>query len=257
MINTKQKNLFLKEIRKYINNRSGYYIDLTYGKGGISKMISNIINKNGKLFAYEFNKQFKLHIKLKERRNVFFYKKCFTSIKRLKLERKISCSIIDIGITENELINNYNPIALHSFGPCSAIREIINFSSASLLEKRISSLGCNKEKRQFIRKIIKNRRAKPIIQGVQEGTRSYKFTEKTLTYLSYIGNTTKIEDVLYYITRITEKLSYIIILCFNSKELKTVNQFYRRNKQEFYYCKTVTKKINLKSFTSMKVIKKR
>ncbi|MGX7589781.1 hypothetical protein [Candidatus Vidania fulgoroideorum] len=257
MINTKQKNLFLREIKKYIYRRNGYYIDLTYGKGNISKIISNNISSKGKLFAYEINKQFKLLKKLKKRRNVFFYKECFTSIKRLKLEREISCSIIDIGVTENELVNNYNKLSLYSFNNKGNIEEIINFSSSKKLEKLLLKVSNNKEKRRFIKETVASRNNKLITQGNYKGNIRYNLTEKIFTHLSKINMLSKVRVILDYISNITGKLSYIIIMCFSLKESNLVDRFYRENIEIFYYCKTIRKRMNLKSFADMKVIKKR
>ncbi|QSW37953.1 hypothetical protein JSR06_00635 [Candidatus Vidania fulgoroideae] len=257
MVNTKQKNLFLEEIRRYIYNKDGYYIDLTYGKGKISKLISDSIGRNGKLISYEINKQFKLLGELKKKKNIYYYNKCFTNIRRLKLEKRITCSVIDIGITENELINKCNKLSLISFPSGGNINEALNFTNIRVLDRKLSLFKENKNKLRVVKEIRNIRNKALITQFNRTINVKSKYIDSLTSYLSSNITIRKIKKTLRYIVDITEKMSYIIIICFNSKESSIVDEFYNKNKKELCYCKTITKKMIQKSLVSMKVIKKK
>ncbi|MGX7585951.1 16S rRNA (cytosine(1402)-N(4))-methyltransferase [Candidatus Vidania fulgoroideorum] len=254
MINVKQNFLFKKEIFNLIKDYKGYHIDCTYGKGGISKIINKKLSKVGQLFAYEIREDL---ISLGEK-GINLFNACFTNIKRLKLNKKVSTIIIDIGVTENELLNQYNKNALFSFNKNKSISESMNFSSKKVLDKVISSFVNKFKKKKFIKEAILSRKRGLInhLNNFSSFLEKKRFLTKAITKISRYEEIKKISEVFPYLIDISKKGAYIIVICFSSDEVKLVKKLYKLNKSSFYHYVKFTKVKVKKTLSEMIILKR-
>ncbi|MGX7583133.1 hypothetical protein ACWNX6_00685 [Candidatus Vidania fulgoroideorum] len=240
MIFKKQKKIFDKEIKEIIKKvkHKKIFIDFTYGLGGISKVIRKNISKRSLLISYDINKL----IKVRSYKNFIFNNECYTNFTRLKLVSGIDFSIIDIGYTDNETMNNYFEYPKYD--------NFINMSTTFFLKKMLGHNFIDFNK--FRRKIV-----------LEKGLFSFKYfvlyykkrnkniiTSSIRNYVYDFKN--KIVCLLEYILLVLKKKSYLLIICFNSYESKIVDKFYKKNSIYFNY-KKISKRFNKCSIAVMKV----
>ncbi|UOQ33145.1 Ribosomal RNA small subunit methyltransferase H [Candidatus Vidania fulgoroideae] len=245
MIFKNQRTFFKKEIikiTKEIRRKNGVFLDFTYGTGKISKIIKNNIYKENLLISYDFNRFLRNTL---SKGNFFFYNICFSSFKNLVFTGKINFSIIDMGYSDNELINNYFD--------SKSINEFINFSSYKRIKKILNL------KSDFFIRYIKNVKLKGGMFLLKNFLLEYRNRDKK-KILFYFRNfmysfKNKINELLKYLLFLMKKNSYIVFICFNSYESKIVKKFYKRNIIHFSYNKIV-KRINKKTIVVLRILKK-
>ncbi|UOQ38070.1 Ribosomal RNA small subunit methyltransferase H [Candidatus Vidania fulgoroideae] len=246
MIFKNQRTFFKKQIKdilEKIKNKKGIFIDFTFGTGKISKIIKKKISKGSFLVSYDFNKLLKKNVSM---RNFFFYNLCFSSFKNLVLSKKVIFSIIDMGYSDNELINNYFD--------GKSINELINFFSIKEIEKKLGFSSF------FFLKYIKKKRyqRKPFL--LENFITEYKNKDKK-KILFYFRNfiysfKKKIKELLEYLFIVMKKGSCITFICFNSYEAKIVKKFYKKNLIYFSYNKVV-KRINKKTIAVLRILERK
>ncbi|MGX7586228.1 16S rRNA (cytosine(1402)-N(4))-methyltransferase [Candidatus Vidania fulgoroideorum] len=258
MIYKKNKIIFEKEIRYYFNKKKGNFIDCTFGNGLHSKLILKIISK-GLLLAFEIEKEYFAKNKIKKK-NFFIINKCFTKLKNFKI-KKISILLIDIGFTENQIIN-FNSfknekilLYLNKYNNKINIIEKINFGSYNEIFDIFKNFTKKFFCKIFSKSIIKYRKKKLIIFISQikeiilkifkkkfKKSKKNIFTKFISAIINYCFETKKkIKKLLSYIVNIIKKKGKIIIITFNSFESKIIKKFFKY-KKNFLIKKKIKKK---------------
>ncbi|UOQ27926.1 Ribosomal RNA small subunit methyltransferase H [Candidatus Vidania fulgoroideae] len=246
MIFKNQRTFFKKQIIEILKKKrkeKGIFIDFTFGTGKISKIIQKKISKGSFLISYDFNKLLKKNV---SKKNFFFYNLCFSCFKNLLFSKKVIFSIIDMGYSDNELINNYFD--------GKNINELINFFPIKKIEKKLGFHSF------FFLKYIKKRRyqKKPFL--LKDFITEYKNRDKK-KILFYFRNfiysfKERIKELLEYLFFVMKRGSYITFICFNSYESEIVKKFYKKNLIYFSYNKIV-KRINKKTIAVLRILERK
>ncbi|MGX7582841.1 16S rRNA (cytosine(1402)-N(4))-methyltransferase [Candidatus Vidania fulgoroideorum] len=259
MIYKKNKVIFKKIIKKNFKNKIGNFIDFTFGNGCHSKIIIKEIKK-GYLNSFEINKENYKKSNIKNI-NFFIFNKCFTNIRYLKI-KKVNIALIDIGFTENQILNfnsfKNEKVIFYSkkIGLKKNPLDVINFYNyKNLLEifiKFDKIFFCKK----ICKEILKERKKKIILYYSQIKNivlkvykKKYKKSRKNIfskyynAIINYCFETEKkIKKLLNYIINIIKKKGKIIIISFNSFESRIIKNFF--NKKNFFSLIKKNKKIN-------------
>lgn len=242
MIFKNQKKIFLKEIIKILKKikKKKIFIDFTYGLGNISKTIIKNVSKESTIISYDFSNNIN---NVLVKKNFFFYNLCYTNFSRLKFPYGVDFSILDIGYTDNELLNN-------CFNNKKKIEDFVNFYPINSIKKILGNNFYSFNK--YRKKVLKERGFFCLDDFLYE----YRNKNKKKILFSFRNFSDsfkkKISFLLNYLFFALKKNSYLLVICFNSYESEIIRKFYNKNKFFFIY-KKIVKKFNKNSLAVLRI----
>jgi 16S rRNA (cytosine1402-N4)-methyltransferase len=255
--------VLLEESLHYLRPKQGdKFIDATFGEGGHSLALWEMIKPNGEILAFEwdpelFQKGLERISSLKPMPKIKLVNKNFSEIERVVKEERFECVkgvIFDLGLSsyhydeakrgfafkQNEFLDmriNPNDIKITAF-------EVVNYFSKSELIRILKNYGEEKRAEKIAEKIVEERKKKKLettqelkelVSQVYKGRRG-KIHPATKTFLAlrtFINQELEnLDKGLDGAINVLEKGGRIVIISFHGLEDKVVKEKIKKWKKE-------------------------
>lgn len=259
--------LLYESIENIINDKSGIYLDITFGGGGHSREILKKINYNGKLIAIDCDINAIKNNTIKDKRLVLFHEN-FTNLEQIfrKYYTKIDGIIGDLGLSSYQL-NDYNRgFSINSKQNDLDMRmdknknkikasHIINNYSKKELSNILINYGDIKNPYKIINNILYKRKIKKITT-IHEFISATNIKNRRLLIKIFqairIEVNNELNNLLFFLKncfKILKKNAKIAIISYHSKEDKIVKQIFKNTK---YKLKQINKKVIKPNYNEIK-----
>ena len=242
--------LLQESINLLINNKSGIYLDGTFGGGGHSKYILEKINDNGKLIAFDKDYDAFARSSLIQDKRFSFYHDTFANFEKIlqiKNIKKINGALLDLGISSFQLKDIKRGISYQLESKLDmrmdltkgrALVEWINNAEALEIYRVIKNYGEEPKAKKITSKIIFSKKKKKITTTT-DLVEIIKFaighTNKTNKVLSRVFQSFRIfinnelEELKIFLKKVTNYLDVdgvIVVISFHSLEDRIVKKFF-------------------------------
>ncbi len=236
-----------------LNDLSGVYLDLTFGRGSHSQEILNRISSKGTLYAVDRDLEAVLYGKNKIKDSRFsIYHSNYSAIDSLFPRQQFDGVLLDLGVCSTHLDDSMRGFSFQSDGPLDMRMDTSSgFSAAEWLnsasEKEISNIlyeyGDEKASRKIAKAIVQYR-ANKLIKTTIELTKTIesvlKRTGKTHPATkSFQAIRIHVNNELHHLKKVLSKLhdvlkvgGVIVIISFHSLEDRIVKNFFRPEVEE-------------------------
>ena len=166
--------VMVKEILDYlILNKSGTYVDCTFGAGGHSEAIIQTLDSDGVLIGFDRDKNTadNLPVNLKSDKRFTLINDTFSSIGNYLQNDKLDGILIDLGISSTQLDDSKRGFSFQKDGPLDmrmssqdshTAEDWINNASKKEIEDVLWNLGEERASRKIAKLICANRVKEPI-----------------------------------------------------------------------------------------------
>lgn len=240
--------------KELIINPSGIYFDATFGGGGHSKAILESLNSNGKLLAFDQDKDAIINNNINDNRFELFHQnfRYIKNILRLKNITYLSGILVDLGVSSHQIdsakrgfsirFNNELDMRMNDNSKKLA-KNILNDYSENELSNIFYNYGDLKESKNIARIIIKERIKNPI-ENTYDLIKLFNWNisyKKKRKFLAKIFQAIRIEvndeienlkQFLFQSENIIEKYGRIAIISYHSIEDRLVKRFFKNGSFE-------------------------
>ncbi|MCG2719728.1 MAG: 16S rRNA (cytosine(1402)-N(4))-methyltransferase RsmH, partial [Nanoarchaeota archaeon] len=259
--------VLLNEVIELLNPKNGeFFIDGTFGAGGHSKKILEMIGEKGLLLAFDWDPSTELRAnkKVEERnesfltkKNVIFVNDNFTRIKDVLQEKKLPKAdglLLDLGFSSDQLSDSGKGFSFKKDEPLImsysenglTAYEVINSYSEEDIEGIIKDLGEERFSKRITKAIINNRKKEPIktsfqlakiirnaVPGNYERRRIDPATRTFQALRIFINSELEnLKAILDDLELILKKEGRVVIISFHSIEDRIVKNYLRNLKNE-------------------------
>jgi 16S rRNA (cytosine1402-N4)-methyltransferase len=255
----------LKEtLNNLIYDKSGSYLDCTFGLGGHSKKILENLNSDGSLYSIDKDKEVKHYANLIKDERFNFQTSTFSNISSLFSKNTMNGVLFDLGVSSLQLDKPERGFSFMREGELDmrfdnssgmSAKEWINNASEKELADVFYFLGEERKSRQFAKKIIQVRKDTNIssTKNLAELFKPKGFQKKHPATNIFRGirilvnnEFEELKEGLISAIKVLKDRGILAVISFHSAEDRIVKNFFKKDYKNFF------EGINLKNVNKIK-----
>ena len=264
-MNYSHEPVLLKEtLKNLIYDKSGSYLDCTFGLGGHSKKILENLNSDGSLYSIDKDKEVKHYADLIKDERFNFQTSTFSNISSLFSKNTMNGVLFDLGVSSLQLDKPERGFSFMREGELDmrfdnssgmSAKEWINTASEKELADVFYFLGEERKSRQFAKKIIQARRDTNIssTKNLAELFKPKGFQKKHPATNIFRGirilinnEFEELKEGLISAIKVLKDRGILAVISFHSAEDRIVKNFFKKDYKNFF------EGINLKNVNKIK-----
>ena len=264
-MNYSHEPVLLKEtLNNLIYDKSGSYLDCTFGLGGHSKKILENLNSDGSLYSIDKDKEVKHYADLIKDERFNFQTSTFSNISTLFSKNTMNGVLFDLGVSSLQLDKPERGFSFMREGELDmrfdnssgmSAKEWINTASEKELADVFYFLGEERKSRQFAKKIIQARKDKNIssTKNLAELFKPKGFQKKHPATNIFRGirilinnEFEELKEGLISAIKVLKDKGILAVISFHSAEDRIVKNFFKKDYKNFF------EGINLKNVNKIK-----
>jgi len=264
-LNYSHEPVLLKEtLANLIYDKSGSYLDCTFGLGGHSKKILENLNANGRLYSVDKDKEVKDYANLIKDERFKFQTSTFSNISSLFSKNTMNGVLFDLGVSSLQLDKPERGFSFMRDGELDmrfdnstgmSAKEWINSASEKELADVFYFLGEERKSRQFAKKIIQARKDSNIssTKNLAELFKPRGFQKKHPATNIFRGirilinnEFEELREGLISAIKVLKDRGILAVISFHSAEDRIVKNFFKKDYKIFF------EDINLKNINKIK-----
>ena len=264
-MNYSHEPVLLKEtLNNLIYDKSGSYLDCTFGLGGHSKKILENLNSDGSLYSIDKDKEVKHYANLIKDERFNFQTSTFSNISSLFSKNTMNGVLFDLGVSSLQLDKPERGFSLMREGELDmrfdnssgmSAKEWINTASEKELADVFYFLGEERKSRQFAKKIIQARKDTNIssTKNLAELFKPKGFQKKHPATNIFRGirilinnEFEELKEGLISAIKVLKDRGILAVISFHSAEDRIVKNFFKKDYKNFF------EGINLKNVNKIK-----
>ena len=264
-MNYSHEPVLLKEtIANLIYDKSGSYLDCTFGLGGHSKKILENLNSNGRLYSVDKDKEVKDYANLIKDERFKFQTSTFSNISSLFSKNTMNGVLFDLGVSSLQLDKPERGFSFMRDGKLDmrfdnstgmSAKEWINSASEKELADVFYFLGEERKSRQFAKKIVQARKDSNIssTKNLAELFKPRGFQKKHPATNIFRGirilinnEFEELREGLISAIKVLKDRGILAVISFHSAEDRIVKNFFKKDYKIFF------EDINLKNINKIK-----
>ena len=264
-MNYSHEPVLLKEtLNNLIYDKSGSYLDCTFGLGGHSKKILENLNSDGSLYSIDKDKEVKHYANLIKDERFNFQTSTFSNISSLFSKNTMNGVLFDLGVSSLQLDKPERGFSFMREGELDmrfdnssgmSAKEWINTASEKELADVFYFLGEERKSRQFAKKIIQARKDSNIssTKNLAELFKPKGFQKKHPATNIFRGirilinnEFEELKEGLISAIKILKDRGILAVISFHSAEDRIVKNFFKKDYKNFF------EGINLKNVNKIK-----
>ena len=264
-MNYSHEPVLLKEtLANLIYDKSGSYLDCTFGLGGHSKKILENLNANGRLYSVDKDKEVKDYANLIKDERFKFQTSTFSNISSLFSKNTMNGVLFDLGVSSLQLDKPERGFSFMRDGELDmrfdnstgmSAKEWINSASEKELADVFYFLGEERKSRQFAKKIIQARKDSNIssTKNLAELFKPRGFQKKHPATNIFRGirilinnEFEELREGLISAIKVLKDRGILAVISFHSAEDRIVKNFFKKDYKIFF------EDINLKNINKIK-----
>jgi len=264
-LNYSHEPVLLKEtLNNLIYDKSGSYLDCTFGLGGHSKKILENINSNGSLYSIDKDKEVKHYANLIKDERFNFQTSTFSNISSLFSKKTMNGVLFDLGVSSLQLDKPERGFSFMREGELDmrfdnssgmSAKEWINTASEKELADVFYFLGEERKSRQFAKKIVQVRKDTNIssTKNLAELFKPKGFQKKHPATNIFRGirilinnEFEELKGGLISAIKVLKDRGILAVISFHSAEDRIVKNFFKKDYKNFF------EGINLKNINKIK-----
>ena len=257
--------VLLKEtLKNLIYDKSGSYLDCTFGFGGHSKKILENLNSHGSLYSIDKDKEVKHYANLIKDERFNFQTSTFSNISSLFSKNTMNGVLFDLGVSSLQLDKPERGFSFMREGELDmrfdnssgmSAKEWINSASEKELADVFYFLGEERKSRQFAKKIIQARKDTNIssTKNLAELFKPKGFQKKHPATNIFRGirilinnEFEELKEGLISAIKVLKDRGILAVISFHSAEDRIVKNFFKKDYKNFF------EGINLKNVNKIK-----
>ena len=257
--------VLLKEtLNNLIYDKSGSYLDCTFGLGGHSKKILENLNSDGSLYSIDKDKEVKHYANLIKDERFNFQTSTFSDISSLFSKNTMNGVLFDLGVSSLQLDKPERGFSFMREGKLDmrfdnssgmSAKEWINTASEKELADVFYFLGEERKSRQFAKKIIQARKGTNIssTKNLAELFKPKGFQKKHPATNIFRGirilinnEFEELKEGLISAIKVLKNRGILAVISFHSAEDRIVKNFFKKDYKNFF------EGINLKNVNKIK-----
>ena len=264
-MNYSHEPVLLKEtLNNLIYDKSGSYLDCTFGLGGHSKKILENLNSDGSLYSIDKDKEVKHYANLIKDERFNFQTSTFSNISSLFSKNTMNGVLFDLGVSSLQLDKPERGFSFMREGELDmrfdnssgmSAKEWINTASEKELADVFYFLGEERKSRQFAKKIIQARKDRNIssTKNLAELFKPKGFQKKHPATNIFRGirilinnEFEELKEGLISAIKVLKDRGILAVISFHSAEDRIVKNFFKKDYKNFF------EGINLKNVNKIK-----
>ena len=264
-MNYSHEPVLLKEtLNNLIYDKSGSYLDCTFGLGGHSKKILENLNSDGSLYSIDKDKEVKHYADLIKDERFNFQTSTFSNISSLFSKKTMNGVLFDLGVSSLQLDKPERGFSFMREGELDmrfdnssgmSAKEWINTASEKELADVFYFLGEERKSRQFAKKIIQARKDTNITstKNLAELFKPKGFQKKHPATNIFRGirilinnEFEELKEGLISAIKVLKDRGILAVISFHSAEDRIVKNFFKKDYKNFF------EGINLKNVNKIK-----
>jgi len=264
-LNYSHEPVLLKEtLTNLIYDKSGSYLDCTFGLGGHSKKILQNLNSDGTLCSIDKDKEVKEYANLIKDERFKFQTSSFSNITNLFSKNTMNGVLFDLGVSSLQLDKPERGFSFMREGELDmrfdnssgmSAKEWINTASEKELADVFYYLGEERKSRQFAKKIIHVRKETDIssTKNLAELFKPKGFQKKHPATNIFRGirilinnEYEELKEGLISAIKVLKDRGILAVISFHSAEDRIVKNFFKKDYKNFF------EGINLKNVNKIK-----
>ena len=264
-MNYSHEPVLLKEtLNNLIYDKSGSYLDCTFGLGGHSKKILENLNSDGSLYSIDKDKEVKHYANLIKDERFNFQTSTFSNISSLFSKNTMNGVLFDLGVSSLQLDKPERGFSFMREGELDmrfdnssgmSAKEWINSASEKELADVFYFLGEERKSRQFAKKIIQARKDTNIssTKNLAELFKPKGFQKKHPATNIFRGirilinnEFEELKEGLISAIKVLKDRGILAVISFHSAEDRIVKNFFKKDYKNFF------EGINLKNVYKIK-----
>ena len=264
-MNYSHEPVLLKEtLNNLIYDKSGSYLDCTFGLGGHSKKILENLNSDGSLYSIDKDKEVKHYANLIKDKRFNFQTSTFSNISSLFSKNTMNGVLFDLGVSSLQLDKPERGFSFMREGELDmrfdnssgmSAKEWINTASEKELADVFYFLGEERKSRQFAKKIIRARKDTNIssTKNLAELFKPKGFQKKHPATNIFRGirilinnEFEELKEGLISAIKVLKDRGILAVISFHSAEDRIVKNFFKKDYKNFF------EGINLKNVNKIK-----
>jgi len=264
-LNYSHEPVLLKEtLNNLIYDKSGSYLDCTFGLGGHSKKILENLNSDGSLYSIDKDKEVKHYANLIKDERFNFQTSTFSNISSLFSKNTMNGVLFDLGVSSLQLDKPERGFSFMREGELDmrfdnssgmSAKEWINTASEKELADVFYFLGEERKSRQFAKKIIQARKDTNIssTKNLAELFKPKGFQKKHPATNIFRGirilinnEFEELKEGLISAIKVLKDRGILAVISFHSAEDRIVKNFFKKDYKNFF------EGINLKNVNKFK-----
>ncbi len=264
-MNYSHEPVLLKEtLTNLVYDKSGSYLDCTFGLGGHSKKILENLNSDGRLYSIDKDKEVIDYANLIKDERFQFQTSTFSDISTLFSKNTMSGVLFDLGVSSLQLDKPERGFSFMRDGELDmrfdnsagmSAREWINFASEKELADVFYFLGEERKSRHFAKKIIQARKDGNIssTKNLAELFKPKGFQKKHPATNIFRGirilinnEFDELKKGLIAAVKVLKDRGILAVISFHSAEDRIVKNFFKKDYKFFF------EGINLKNINKFK-----
>ena len=264
-MNYSHEPVLLKEtLNNLIYDKSGSYLDCTFGLGGHSKKILENLNSDGSLYSIDKDKEVKHYANLIKDERFNFQTSTFSNISSLFSKNTMNGVLFDLGVSSLQLDKPERGFSFMREGELDmrfdnssgmSAKEWINTASEKELADVFYFLGEERKSRQFAKKIIQARKDRKIssTKNLAELFKPKGFQKKHPATNIFRGirilinnEFEELKEGLISAIKVLKDRGILAVISFHSAEDRIVKNFFKKDYKNFF------EDINLKNVNKIK-----
>ena len=264
-MNYSHEPVLLKEtLNNLIYDKSGSYLDCTFGLGGHSKKILENLNSDGSLYSIDKDKEVKHYANLINDERFNFQTSTFSNISSLFSKNTMNGVLFDLGVSSLQLDKPERGFSFMREGELDmrfdnssgmSAKEWINSASEKELADVFYFLGEERKSRQFAKKIIQARKDTNIssTKNLAELFKPKGFQKKHPATNIFRGirilinnEFEELKEGLISAIKVLKDRGILAVISFHSAEDRIVKNFFKKDYKNFF------EGINLKNVNKIK-----
>ena len=264
-MNYSHEPVLLKEtLNNLIYDKSGSYLDCTFGLGGHSKKILENLNSDGSLYSIDKDKEVKHYANLIKDERFNFQTSTFSNISSLFSKNTMNGVLFDLGVSSLQLDKPERGFSFMREGELDmrfdnssgmSAKEWINSASEKELADVFYFLGEERKSRQFAKKIIQARKDSNIssTKNLAELFKPKGFQKKHPATNIFRGirilinnEFEELKEGLISAIKVLKDKGILAVISFHSAEDRIVKNFFKKDYKNFF------EGINLKNVNKIK-----
>ena len=264
-MNYSHEPVLLKEtLNNLIYDKSGSYLDCTFGLGGHSKKILENLNSDGSLYSIDKDKEVKHYADLIKDERFNFQTSTFSNISTLFSKNTMNGVLFDLGVSSLQLDKPERGFSFMREGELDmrfdnssgmSAKEWINSASEKELADVFYFLGEERKSRQFAKKIIQARKDTNIssTKNLAELFKPKGFQKKHPATNIFRGirilinnEFEELKEGLISAIKVLKDRGILAVISFHSAEDRIVKNFFKKDYKNFF------EGINLKNVNKIK-----
>ena len=256
--------LLNETLNNLIYDKSGSYLDCTFGLGGHSKKILENLNSDGSLYSIDKDKEVKHYANLIKDERFNFQTSTFSNISSLFSKNTMNGVLFDLGVSSLQLDKPERGFSFMREGELDmrfdnssgmSAKEWINSASEKELADVFYFLGEERKSRQFAKKIIQARKDKNIssTKNLAELFKPKGFQKKHPATNIFRGirilinnEFEELKEGLISAIKVLKDRGILAVISFHSAEDRIVKNFFKKDYKNFF------EGINLKNVNKIK-----